>query len=213
MQSAMTSERTTGGTTLLVLALVATLVSLMLPIYWFDGNRSVAYARAGFQDDNKGTWKNKYGPVTSLDREFLRAVRAASLSELPAGQAAKSQGSSKTVRTLGKQLVDGYTDLDKQILKTGRTIGLSLPSKPTGPQKQYVDEVKQAKGKKFDKLLVNHVRKESGATLAFVSLVRDQTRNSRVRALATKANTVCLDHLAAVEDTGLIDYGSLPNPK
>jgi hypothetical protein len=126
---------------------------------------------------------------------------------------AKSQGSSKTVRTLGKQLVDGYTDLDKQSLKTGRTVGLSLPSKPTGPQKEYVDEVKQTKGKKFDRLVVNHVRKESGSAIALVSLVRDQTRNSRVRALATKANTVVLNHLAAVEDTGLIDYGELVPPK
>ena len=213
MQSAMTSERTTGGTTLVVLALIATLVALLLPIYWFDGNRSIAVSRSGWQDDNKGTWANKYGPITALDRDFLRKLRAASMSEIPAGQAAKSQGSSKTVRTLGKQLVDGYTDLDKQNLKAGRTIGLSLPSKPTGPQKQYVDEVKQTKGKKFDKLVVNHVRTESGVTLALVSLVRDQTRNSRVRALATKANTVALDHLAAVEDTGLIDYGARTPPK
>jgi predicted outer membrane protein len=212
MQSAMTSERT-GGTTLVVLALVATLVALMLPIYWFDGNRTIAVSRSGWQDDNKGTWKNKYGPVTALDRYFLRQMKAASLAELPAGQVAKSQGSSKTVRTLGKQLVDGYTDLDKQSLKTGRTVGLSLPSKPTGPQKEYVDEVKQTKGKKFDRLVVNHVRKESGSAIALVSLVRDQTRNSRVRALATKANTVVLNHLAAVEDTGLIDYGELVPPK
>ncbi|RAJ68829.1 uncharacterized protein DUF4142 [Streptomyces sp. Amel2xB2] len=210
MRSAVPSSRA-AGTVLVVFGLIATLASLLVPVYFFDGNRSAAVARSGWQDDGEGTWKTEYGPLTSLDREFLRTVRATGLWELPAGRSARERSDRRSVRIVGDHLVDGDTELDRRVIEAGRTLKVALPNKPTGTQQGYLDELKQAKGEQFDKVLVGHLRKHNGGVINLVALVRDQTQNSMVRSLATRVNSIVLDHLAVLEDTGLIDYDQIIN--
>lgn len=202
-----------AGTALVVLGLVATLAALLVPIYFFDGNRSAALSRSGWHDDGKGTWRTEYGPLTSLDRDFMRGVRAAGLWELPAGRTAREQGTVRSVRLVGDHVVDGDSELDKRVIQAARTLRVTLPNRPTASQQKYLDDIEKVRGKKQDEVLVNHLRKQDGGTLNLLSLVRDQTRNSMVRSLATRANTIVLDHIAVVEDTGLVDYDALPQAK
>lgn len=209
MQSAITSGRTIG-TTLVVLAVVATLSALLLPIHFFDGNRTIAIARSGWEDDGKGTWKTEYGPLTALDRDFVQKVRTSAMWEVPAGRSAKERGTRKSVKAVGDELVEDYTDLDKRAIDVGRTLGVSLPAKPAGPQQENLDALRQARGEKFDEVFVNQVRKQAGQDLSLIALVRDQTRNSLMRTLATRANAAVLSHLTSVEETGLVDFESLP---
>lgn len=208
MRSTVPSGRA-AGTALVMLGLVATLVSLLVPIYFFDGNRSAALSRSGWHDDGKGTWKTEYGPLTSLDRDFMRSVRTAGLWELPAGRAARERSTERSVRIVGDHVVDGDAELDKRVIQAARTLRVPLPNQATGSQRKYLDDIEKARGKTFEKVLVNHMRKQDGTTLNLLSLVRDQTRNSMVRSLATRANTIVLDHIAVLEETGLVDYDAL----
>jgi predicted outer membrane protein len=204
----MTSGRAIG-TVLIVLALVATLAALLLPMQWFDGNRSIALARSGWQDDGRGTWKTEYGPLTPLDRDFVRKVRSAGLWELPAGQSARERGERKSIQTVGDHLVDGHTELDRRAIEAGRTMNIALPNQPTGPQQKWLDQMDSAQGDKFERILVDRLRKAHGLVFNLVGLVRDQTSNSMVRSLATRANAVVLDHITVLEDTGLVDFEAL----
>jgi predicted outer membrane protein len=208
MRSAIPSGRA-AGTVLVVFGLMATLAGLLVPIYFFDGNRSAALSRAGWQDDGKGVWKTEYGPLTSLDRDFLRSVRSAGLWELPAGRAAVERSNRRSVRTVGDHLIDGDTELDKRVIQAGRTLKVSLPNRPNSTEQKYLDDIEKAKGTEFDRVLVNHLRKRNGVAINLVSLVRDQTRNSMVRSLATRHNSIVLDHLDVLEETGLVDYEEL----
>jgi predicted outer membrane protein len=212
MRSAMTSGRAIG-TVLVVLGLVATLAALLLPVKFFDGNRSMALARAGWQDDGKGTWKTEYGPLTPMDRDFIRKVRNAGLWELPAGQSARERGTTKSVRIVGDHLVDGHEELDRRAIEAGRTLKVSLPNQPAGKNQDYLDEIDRSKGKEFDKVLVERLRQAHGVVFGLVGLVRDQTRNSMVRSLATRANTIVLDHITVLEDTGLVKFEALNDVK
>ncbi|WP_314171874.1 DUF4142 domain-containing protein [Streptomyces winkii] len=212
MRSAMMSGRAIG-TVLVVLALIGTLAALLIPTTWFEGNRSTALARAGWQDDGKGTWKTEYGPLTPMDRDFIRKVRSAGLWELPAGRSAQERGTTKSVRIAGDHLVDGHTELDRRSVAAGRAMGVSLPTQPTGSQQEYLGDMDRAKGKDFDKILVAHLRKQHGVVFGLVGLVRDQTRNSMVRSLATRANAIVLDHITVLEDTGLVKFEELNDVK
>ncbi|HWM36518.1 MAG TPA: DUF4142 domain-containing protein [Streptomyces sp.] len=212
MRSAIASGRAIG-TVLIVLALAGTLSALLLPIQWFDGNRSIALARSGWQDDGDGTWKTEYGPLTPLDRDFVRKVRSAGLWELPAGRSAQERGGRKSVRIAGDHLVDGHTELDRRAIDAGRTLKISLPNQPTGPQQEWLNEMERSKGDEFDRVAVDRLRRAHGQVFGLVGLVRDQTRNSMVRSLATRANTVVLDHITVLEDTGLVDFEALNDVK
>jgi predicted outer membrane protein len=197
------------GTVLVLLGLVATLAALLVPIYFFDGNRSAAVSRSGWQDDGKGIWRTEYGPLTSLDRDFIREVRTAGLWELPAGQAAQERSTRKSVRTVGDHLIDGDKELDKRVVQAGLALKVELPNQPTGSEQKYLDDIGKARDKDFDRILVNHLRNQNGRALTLISLVRDQTRNSMVRSLATRANSIVLDHITVLEDTGLVEYEAL----
>lgn len=212
MRSAMASGRAIG-TVLIVLGLIATLAALLLPIEFFDGNRSTALARAGWQDDGKGTWKTEYGPLTPMDRDFIRKVRNAGLWELPAGRSAQERGTRKSVRVAGDHLVDGHQELDRRAIECGRIMKVSLPNTPAGKNQDYLDQINSAKGEEFDKILVDRLRRAHGEVFGLVGLVRDQTRNSMVRSLATRANTIVLDHITVLEDTGLVDFEALNDVK
>ena len=212
MRSAITSGRVIG-TVLVVLGLVATLAALLVPVQFFDGNRSLALARSGWQDDGKGTWRTEYGPLTPMDRDFIRKVRNAGLWELPAGQSAQERGTTKSVRIVGDHLVDGHEELDRRAIEAGRTLKVSLPNQPAGKNQDYLDEIDRAKGKEFDKVLVERLRQAHGVVFGLVGLVRDQTRNSMVRSLATRANTIVLDHITVLEDTGLVEFEALNDVK
>ncbi|QPP10210.1 DUF4142 domain-containing protein [Streptomyces bathyalis] len=208
MRSVKPSGRV-AGTVLVVLGVVATLAALLIPVYFFDGNRSIALSRSGWQDDGKGTWKTEYGPLTSLDRDFLRSVRSAGLWEVPAGRAARERSTKRSVRIVGDHVVEGCGELDKRVIEASRALKVSLPNRATDAQRKYLLEIENAKGRKFDEVLVNRLRKQGGSTLALVSLVRDQTSNSMVRSLATRANSIALDHISVLEETGMVDYEAL----
>lgn len=207
MRSVKPSGRV-AGTVLVVLGVVATLAALLIPVYFFDGNRTIALSRAGWQDDGKGTWKTEYGPLTSLDRDFLRSVRSAGLWEVPAGRAAQ-RSTERSVRLVGDHVVEGCGELDKRVIEASRTLKVSLPNRATDDQRKYLLEIENANGKKADEVLVNRLRKQGGSSLALVSLVRDQTSNSMVRSLATRANSIVLDHVSVLEETGMVDYEAL----
>lgn len=212
MRSAMTSGRAIG-TLLIVLALAATLAALLLPVGVLDGNRKLALARAGWQDDGKGTWKTEYGPLTAMDRDFVRKVRNAGLWELPAGRSAQERGTTKAVRTAGDHLVAGHTELDKRAIEASRALNVSLPNQAAGKNRDYLAQMDKAHGAEFDRILVDRLRRAHGVVFGLIGLVRDQTSNSMVRSLATRANAVVLDHITVLEDTGLVDFEALNDVK
>lgn len=212
MGSGMVTGRAIG-TVLVVIALAGTLAALIMPSDMFEGNRASALARAGWQDDGRGTWNTKYGPLTPMDRDFVRKVRAAGLWEGPAGRSAQERGTTKSVRIAGDHLVDGHEELDRRAISASRALKVSLPNQPTGSQQKYLNDMDNATGKDFDKILVAHLRKQHGVVFGLVGLVRDQTRNSMVRNLATRANTIVLDHITVLEDTGLVKFEELNDVK
>ncbi|AXK33346.1 DUF4142 domain-containing protein [Streptomyces armeniacus] len=201
------------GTALIVVALAATVVALLLPAQMFNGNRSVAAARQGWDDDGGGTESTSYGPLTALDRDFVRKVRLAGLWELPSGRQAQERGTRKSVRTAGDHLVDGHTELDRRAVEAGRSLGISLANQPTEQQRGWLSRMDAAQGEEFDRVLVNLLRRAHGKVFGLIGIVRDRTRNSLVRSLADRANTVVLDHITVLENTGLVDFDALDDAK
>ncbi|UGY90326.1 DUF4142 domain-containing protein [Streptomyces gobiensis] len=196
------------GTVLVVSALAATLTALLLPVHMFDGGNSVANSQ-GWDDDGKGTVNTPHGPLTPLDRDFVRKVRLAGTWELPAGRQAQERSSREEVRRAGDHLIEGHTELDERAIEVGRTLGIALPNQPTEEQQGWLSQMNAAQGDEYDRLFANLLRRAHGKVFSLVALVRAQTRNSMVRSLASRANAVVLDHITVLEDTGLVDFQSM----
>ncbi|GAA2436229.1 DUF4142 domain-containing protein [Streptomyces macrosporus] len=202
----------TIGTVLVIGALAATLTALLLPVHLFDGSgtaAATATAAQGWEDDGRGTVSTPYGPLTPMDRDFVRKVRLAGLWELPSGRQAQERSAREEVRTAGEHLVEGHTELDQLAIDAGRALGIELANQPSEQQQQWLSQMDAARGDEYDRLFANLLRRAHGKVFALVALVRAQTRNSMVRSLATRANDVVLDHITVLEDTGLVEYEAL----
>ncbi|MGW7575426.1 DUF4142 domain-containing protein [Streptomyces sp. NPDC054765] len=212
MRSILSNSATSGrtiATGLVVAALVATLAALLLPVQLFGESAAAATNTVGYDDDGGGTVNTRYGPLTAMDRDFVRKVKLAGLWELPSGRMAQQRGTTTAVRSAGNHLVAGHTELNRRAEEAGRALGVDLPTEPNAAQQGWLGQLNAAQGKDFDPLFAELLRRAHGKVFGLVAMVRDQTKNTMVRALADRANDVVLDHITALEHTGRVDFNTL----
>ncbi|MFD5541814.1 DUF4142 domain-containing protein [Streptomyces sp. NPDC127079] len=149
------------------------------------------------------------GPLTEADRDFVVKVRSAGLWEYPVGEKASRKGTTAAVRSVGAHLVGGDAALDAACRTAAGQLGIALPDQPSPQQQGFAARLKAESGKRFDTDLATTVRVTNGQFLTTIAGVRTTTRNSLVRALADRANDTVLDHITAVEKTGLVDFGQV----
>ncbi|AZM92231.1 DUF4142 domain-containing protein [Streptomyces sp. W1SF4] len=208
------ATRYTIGSGLVITALAVTLIALLIPVSKFGDRASAAAAsgtaaKPGIEDDGAGTMSTAYGPLSAADRDFVRKVRLAGLWELPAGRQAQQRGTRPSVRTAGMHLVEGHTELDRQVLQVGQALGMDLPDKPSAQQQDWLNQLTNASNAEYERLFIQLLRRAHGKVFALLAQIRAQTRNSMVRSLATSANATVLDHITVLEESGLVDFDSV----
>ncbi len=193
-----------SGTGLIVTCLAATLAALVFPIWSYTDRPGTAPDLLSAQ-----TLQTSYGPLSALDQDFLVKVRLAGLWEQPAGQQARTKGTTPAVRTAGQHLVEGHRFLDERVRGVASRLNLTLPDEPSDQQKQWLATLDEAQGAEYDRRFANILRLAHGKVFSVVAQVRASTRNALVRDLADDANTTVLDHIKALEATGYVDYDAV----
>ncbi|MBL1098838.1 DUF4142 domain-containing protein [Streptomyces coffeae] len=202
----------TLGTGLIIGALAMTLAAILIPVQLFGESSAASSLPPGVTDDGKGTVSTQYGPLTALDRDFVRKVKLAGLWELPSGREAQERGTRDSVKTAGEHLIEGHTELDRRVNEVGRALGVDLPTQPNEQQQGWLNEMNNASSSaEFERVFANRLRAAHGKVFSLVAQIRAQSRNSMVRSLATRANTIVLDHITVLENTGLVDFDALNN--
>ncbi|MFJ4096809.1 DUF4142 domain-containing protein [Kitasatospora sp. NPDC089913] len=197
----------TGG---IVLGLAATVTALLIPVELFgEARRIVATDRVGalppgFSDDSLGVQDTPFGPLTAVDRDFVRRVRLAGLWEGPAGDRARTAGTSAAVRTAGDHMVTGHRTLDAVDLAAAQVLKIAdMPREPSPEQRGWLDEINGASPKDFDETFVRLTRAAHGKVFQVLALTRATTQNTQVRKLADEADRTVRDHMDVLERTGL----------
>jgi predicted outer membrane protein len=144
------------------------------------------------------------GPVSELDKTFLVKVRQAGLWEIPAGRMAQNQASSEAIKRAGMHLLDGHSKLDQLVREDAKALSSPIPDEASAEQQQWVEQMKNADGEKFDQLFVDLLRASHGKIFITIGEVRAATKNHMIRRLAKVANNTVMDHMEVLEDTGLL---------
>lgn len=149
--------------------------------------------------------------LSATDLALLDGVRLAGLWEMPAGQMAAERGSRQRVREVGAEIASQHAELDQLVVDAANKLGVQLPTKPTGQQQDWLDEMRDASsGREFDQIFVDRLRAAHGKIFPVIGAVRSGTRNEVVRKLAQDANGFVLTHMSLLESTGLVRYQQLP---
>ena len=192
---------------LVIAALTTTIAALSFPV-WSYADRS----GTGMSNVAAGTVNTQWGPLTASDRDLIVRVRLAGLWELPAAEKAMARSKSAVVKDAADHLVVGHADLDERVRTVATQLGVALPNEPNVQQQGFLAQMDAAQdGEAFDRTWANLLRSAHGKIFPTIGAVRNQTRNTLVRQLATDTNQTVLDHITMLEKTGVVDFDSIAN--
>ncbi|MFJ9631649.1 DUF4142 domain-containing protein [Streptomyces sp. NPDC101175] len=147
-----------------------------------------------------------WGPLTESDRDFVVKVRAAGLWEYPVGQLGLQKGTTETVITASRHLIDGHAALDATCRKIAPMLNIMLPNVASPQQQGFVSALTADTSQQFDSDFANILRMTHGSIFNTVAKIRSTTKNTLVRALADQANDTVLDHITVMEKTRLVNF-------
>ncbi|WP_055494706.1 DUF4142 domain-containing protein [Streptomyces sp. TP-A0356] len=198
--------RRINGTALLIAALATTVGALAFPVWSYADRSGTGQANVA-----AGTVATKWGPLTAADRDLIVRVRLAGLWELPAGQQAIERAPTQAIKEAGDHLIVGHTDLDKRVRIIAAQLGVELPNQPNEQQQGWLRELTAASGQEYRYKFANLLRAAHGKIFPAIGAVRNTTRNTLVRQLASDANQTVLDHITVLEKTGNVDFDAIAN--
>ncbi|MFI1732836.1 DUF4142 domain-containing protein [Streptomyces acidicola] len=194
--------RRSKGTVLVALAIAGTIGALAYPVFVSYPQRNATAAAALTGD----TVTTQWGPLTPSDRDLIVRVRLAGLWEGPAGQQALERSSDKVMQEAANHLIVGHADLDKRVRIIAAKLGVELPNQPNAQQQGWLDEMTAASPAEYNQVWANLLRSAHGKIFPDIATVRNSTRNTLVRQLASDANQTVLDHITILEKTGAVDF-------
>jgi putative membrane protein len=200
--------RRSKGSVLVALAIAGTISALAYPICYSYPHRNDAVSAAVLTGETVNT---QWGPLTPADRDLMVRVRLAGLWELPAGQQALERATSPAMKEAANHLIVGHADLDERVRIIAGKLGVTLPNQPNADQRGWLDQMTAAKGEEYNKMWANLLRSAHGKIFPAIAAVRNTTRNTLVRQLASDANQTVLDHITVLERTGEIDFEEIAN--
>nr|WP_190849896.1 DUF4142 domain-containing protein [Streptomyces aurantiacus] len=186
--------RRINGTALVVVALLGTLDALPFPVWSYTGR-----AGPGPADLAAGTVPTRWGLLTASDRDLLVRLRLAGLWQLPAARQALERSPGGALKEAADQLITGHTGLDRRVRVVARDLGVELPGRPTAQQRGRLRQLTAASDEDYEKVWADLLRSAHGTLFPAIGAVRNETRNSLVRQLASAAHQVVLDHITVLE--------------
>lgn len=191
---------------LVIAALTTTIAALSFPVWSYSDRSGTGAANVA-----STTVNTQWGPLTASDRDLMVRVRLAGLWELPAAEKAMARSNSAAVKEAADHLLVGHADLDQRVRTIASQLGVELPNEPNAAQLGFLAQMDAAQGEAFDRTWANLLRSAHGKIFNPIAVVRNNTRNTLVRQLATDTNQTVLDHITMLEKTGVVDFESIAN--
>lgn len=141
------------------------------------------------------------------DRNWLKKIHQGNLAEIQAGQLAKEKGSAEAVREFGALLVKDHDELDKQVVKTAKQLGVKLPKNSSGEQKRTLAALRDASRSDFDQEFLIAMRDAHEKAVAQTKTEIEKGSSPQVKQLAEQALPQLERHL---EEIGKIPGGERP---
>jgi putative membrane protein len=136
---------------------------------------------------------------TEQDRDWMRAIHQGNLAEIQAGHLGQTKGSSKSVKAIGKLLVDDHTKADAMVIKTARQLDIHLPGSPSGAQNKQADALENASQADFDEDWISAMTKAHKDAVAATKKEIKKGSAPEVKSLAESTLPVLERHLTELK--------------
>jgi putative membrane protein len=90
--------------------------------------------------------------ASAQDQKWLQQAHQTNLAEIAAGKLAGQTAHAEAVRMVGHTLATDHADMDIQLRKIARQLGVKLPDAPNAQQKAIMETLKHQHGMQFDQM-------------------------------------------------------------
>ncbi len=133
--------------------------------------------------------------LSTADSDFLDQAMRAGLAEVQLGRLAVQQGTRPQVRQFGQEMVDRYTDVDRQLADLAQRNGIKPPSSVGPAGQDAIARLGALRGAAFDRAYLQRQVAAHKDALALYQNEAAQGTDPDVTAFAAQTAPVIRDHL------------------
>lgn len=135
-----------------------------------------------------------FAQASPQDQKWLQQTHQTNLSEIAAGKLAGQSGHANSIRMAGHTLATDHADMDIQLRKVAKQLGVKLPDAPNAQQKAIMQALQHQQGMKFDQMWAHD---EADGHIQAIELTTFEVNHGsapQVKQLAVKALPVLKKH-------------------
>ncbi len=145
------------------------------------------------------------------DKAFLHKAAEGGLAQVQLGQLATQKGGSAEVKSLGQQMVDDHTELNKQIAVVADNMGIRMPKGLNKEGKADYDRLSGLSGDDFDKEYITLLVKDHHQDLREFRMEAMATQDSNLHEAVTKGAQVIRQHMMMIDKLAKDKGIAVPN--
>ncbi|MEV6718435.1 DUF4142 domain-containing protein [Lentzea sp. NPDC051208] len=146
--------------------------------------------------------------VKPPDRSFMVSLRQANSWLVPVSKEAPARSTNAGVSNAGRDVFEGHSRLDIDLLKSAEGLGVVLPNDVSSEHQSLIDEMAGRTGDNHDRAYATIVRQAQGGLLVMAVQARATTQNTTIRTLAHQTAQMLIRTMTVLENTGKADPSS-----
>lgn len=147
--------------------------------------------------------------VQPSDRSFMVSLRQANSWLAPVSKDAPTRTTNAGVSNAGRDIFEGHSRLDVDLLKFASDLGVVLPNDVSSEHQSLINEMAERTGDNHDRAYATIVRQAQGGLLVMATQTRATTQNTTIRTLAHQTVQMLIRTMTVLENTGLVDPSAL----
>lgn len=147
--------------------------------------------------------------VQPSDRSFMVSLRQANSWLVPVSKEAPTRSTNASVSNAGRDIFEGHSRLDVELLKSAEQLGVVLPNDVSSEHQSLIDEMAERTGDNHDRAYATIVRQTQGGLLVMSVQTRATTQNTAIRTLAHQTVQMLIRTMTVLENTGRVDPSAL----
>lgn len=147
--------------------------------------------------------------VQPSDRSFMVSLRQANSWLVPVSKEAPARTTNSRVSNAGRDIFEGHSRLDVDLLKSAEGLGVVLPNDVSSEHQSLINEMAERTGDNHDRAYATIARQAQGGLLVMATQTRAKTQNTTIRTLAHQTAQMLIRTMTVLENTGLVDPSAL----
>jgi putative membrane protein len=134
------------------------------------------------------------------DVHFAREAAQGGMAEVKLGQLAQEKGSSDTVKTFGKRMVDDHSKAGDKLKEVASRESITLPSDLSAKDQATYDRLSKLNGAAFDRAYARDMVKDHETDVAAFQKEANAGKNDSLKSFASETLPTLQDHLKQAKE-------------